>query len=283
MPLIRIADTDLFYRDHDFADPWRSHDVVMLQHGFGRSGNMFHGWVPYLSREFRVLRMDLRGTGQSADPGPGIAYTLDGLLADFVGFLDALDIEKVHFVGESLGSILGVALAAMHPERVKSLTLMSAIVRARPERTGTMNAVGYPSWTAAVEALGMKEWWLRSRAAGGELAGNTAQDEWYASECGRTPVHVAKAFLRFIPTVSAEPMLAGVQAPTLLLSPGASMHTDPSEQQAILDAIAHSRQICYPDARHLDCYMRPERFALDTLEFLREVAQRHNPAAIVAA
>jgi 3-oxoadipate enol-lactonase len=70
MPLLRSCASDLFYRDDDFADPWQAHDVVMLQHGFGRSGNMYHGWVPHLSRDFRVLRMDLRGTGQSADPGP---------------------------------------------------------------------------------------------------------------------------------------------------------------------------------------------------------------------
>ena len=60
MPLLRVGDADLFYRDDDFADPWERHDAVMLQHGFGRSGNMYYGWVPHLCREFRVIRMDLR-------------------------------------------------------------------------------------------------------------------------------------------------------------------------------------------------------------------------------
>jgi 3-oxoadipate enol-lactonase len=274
MPLLRVRDAALYYRDDDFADPWQAHDVVMLQHGFGRSGNMYHGWVPHLSRDFRVLRMDLRGTGQSADPGRGVEFTLDNLVADFTGLLDALGIGKVHFVGESLGSILGVAFAARHPDRVKSLTLVSAIVRARPERTGTLNAVGFPSWPKAVQTLGMKEWWLRSRAVSGELAGEAAKDEWFANECARTPVHVAQALMRFVPTVSAEPMLPGVKAPTLLLSPGASKHTDQAEQQMILEGIPGSRQIAYPDARHLDCYMRPDRFARDTLEFVREISRR---------
>lgn len=274
MPLLRIGASDLFYRDEDFADHWSPHDTVMLQHGFGRSGNMYYGWVPHLAREFRVLRMDLRGTGQSADPGPDVQFTLDSLLSDFVGLLDALGIESVHYVGESLGTILGVALAARYPERVKSLTLVSAIVRARPERTGAINAVGFPSWPEAIQALGMKEWWLRSRTATGELTGDAAKDNWFAEECGRTPVHVAQALLRFVPTVSSEPMLPRVQAPTLLLSPGGSRHTDAQEQQAIVDAIPDARQVWYPDAKHIDCYLQPDRYARDTRDFLREVSRR---------
>jgi 3-oxoadipate enol-lactonase len=66
-------------------------------------------------------------------------------------------------------------------------------------------------------------------------------------------------------------MLANVQAPTLVLSPGASLQTDPEEQQAILRGISNSRQILYQDAKHIDCYLKPDKFARDTLEFLRQV------------
>jgi 3-oxoadipate enol-lactonase len=274
MPLLRVGDADIFYRDDDFADPWGPHDTVMLQHGFGRTGNMYYGWVPHLARNFRVIRMDLRGTGQSADPGPDIRYTLDGLMSDFIGVLDALKIERVHYVGESLGSILGIALAATHPERVKSLTLVSAIVRARPEKTGAVVSLGYPSWAEALQAVGMREWWLRSRAATGELTGNTAKDHWFADECGRWPLHSGQALSRFAPTVNAEPMLARVQAPTLVLSPGTSRHTDPEEQQAILKTIPNARQIQYSDAKHIDCYLKPDRYARDVCNFLLDVAGR---------
>lgn len=271
MPLMRVGQADLYYRDDDFADSWTPHDTVMLQHGFGRSGNMYYGWVPHLCRDFRVIRMDLRGTGESPHPGAGVHFTLDGFLADFIGLMDALNIGRVHYVGESLGSILGVALAATYPERVKSLTLVSPIVRARPERTVALNSVGFPSWGEALQALGMKQWWLRSREATGELTGDPAKDNWFAEECGRTPVEVALALLRFVPTVSAEPMLANVVAPTLVLSPGTSRHTDAEEQRAIVDAIPNARQIVYADAKHIDCYLRPDRYARDTRDFLLEI------------
>jgi 3-oxoadipate enol-lactonase len=268
MPLMRVGETDLYYRDDTFADPWAPHETVMLQHGFGRSGNMYHGWVPHLSRDYRVIRMDLRGTGESPHPGSDIQFTLNGFMADFIGLMDTLRIERIHYVGESLGSILGVALAATHPDRVKSLTLVSPIVRARPERTVALNSVGYPSWAEALQALGMKEWWLQSRKVTDELTGDPMKDNWFAQECGRTPLDVAQALLRFVPTISAEPMLEHVRVPTLVLSPGASRHTDAEEQQAIVSAISNARQVVYPDAKHIDCYLRPDRYARVTCDFL---------------
>jgi 3-oxoadipate enol-lactonase len=268
MPLMRVGETDLYYRDETFADPWTSHDTVMLQHGFGRSGNMYHGWVPHLSRDYRVIRMDLRGTGESPHHGTDIQFTLNGFISDFIGLMDALNIERIHYVGESLGSILGVALAATHPERIKSLTLVSPIIRARPERTVALNSVGYPSWAEALQALGMNEWWLQSRKVSGELTGNPMKDNWFAQECARTPLDVAQALLRFVPTISAEPMLEHVRAPTLVLSPGVSRHTDAEEQQAIVKAIPNARQVVYPDAKHIDCYLQPDRYARDTCAFL---------------
>ncbi|MDO9433963.1 alpha/beta fold hydrolase [Hydrogenophaga sp.] len=278
MPLLHVGDAELFFHDDDFADPWEPHDAVMLQHGLGRSGKMWYGWVPHLSRDFRVLRMDLRGAGESPDPGKDIAFTLESVLADFVRMLDALNIEKVHYVGESLGSMLGVAFANAYPERVKSLTLVAAITRVRHDKTITVNSVGYPSWPEAVEALGMKEWWLRSRAATHQLTGDAAKDNWFAEQCGRTPVHVAHALLRFAPAFSVESMLRNVAVPTLLLTPGGSTASDPEEQDMILKTIPDARQIQYPDAWHIDCYLRPDQFARDTLGFLRGVSGVTKPA-----
>lgn len=279
MPIAQLPDSQLFYRVDDCADPWAPHDTVMLQHGLGRSGNMYYGWVPHLSRDFRVVRMDLRGLAQSPDPGPQVRYTLDGFMSDFIGLLDELRVDKVHYVGESLGGILGIALAALHPDRVKSLTLVSTILRVRQETTVTINSLGYPSWAEAIADLGMKQWWLRSRKATGELTGNAAKDNWFAEECGRTASHVAQILTKVAPTLSVASLLDRITAPTLLLSPGNSKHTDPQEQQTILDGIARSRQIIYPDGKHIDCYLRPDGYARDTLAFLREVSPPRAPSA----
>lgn len=271
MPRVKVGDADLFYQDDSFADPWQPHDTVVIQHGFSRNGNFFRAWVPWLSREYRVLRMDLRGCGQSGDPGPDYQYTLDGFLQDFFGFLDAREIEKVHYVGESLGGIIGAAAAAERPERFHSLTLISTPVRVN-ENSRSIFAVGYPTWQDALRELGMKRWWMKAREATGELTGDPAKDDYFASEFARTPVHVAVAISRAVPGVTIRDYLPRISVPVLMLSPESSAHSSADEQAEIARLIPGVRQITYPGANHSMYHLIPDVLAWDTLQFIRSVA-----------
>jgi pimeloyl-ACP methyl ester carboxylesterase len=73
-----------------------------------------------------VIRYDLRDTGQSITYEPGApGYTGNDLVADALGVLDALEIDRAHVVGISMGGGIGQELALVHPSRVATLTLMS--------------------------------------------------------------------------------------------------------------------------------------------------------------
>jgi pimeloyl-ACP methyl ester carboxylesterase len=100
----------------------------------------------------RVLRRDMRGHGQSADPGPNYVWSVDNLLNDMKGFLDTLGLDPVHYVGESLGGILGVAFAARWPERFKTITLCSTPPVIFPP-IQKMFALGYENWETALGKL----------------------------------------------------------------------------------------------------------------------------------
>ena len=66
MPLLeRKGKPSIHYVVDDHTDPWRKAPTILLQHGYGRSTEFWRGWVPYLSRFYRVVRADLRGFGQS--------------------------------------------------------------------------------------------------------------------------------------------------------------------------------------------------------------------------
>ena len=68
MPTLRMgSDVELHYYDDDFTFPWQSTPAILLQHGFSRSGRFWYNWVLLLAHEFRVLRPDMRGMGQSPD------------------------------------------------------------------------------------------------------------------------------------------------------------------------------------------------------------------------
>ncbi|WP_419150117.1 alpha/beta fold hydrolase [Pseudomonas aeruginosa] len=82
---------------------------------------MWDAQLPALTRHFRVLRYDARGHGASSvPPGP---YTLARLGEDVLELLDALEVRRAHFLGLSLGGIVGQWLALHAPQRIERLVL----------------------------------------------------------------------------------------------------------------------------------------------------------------
>ena len=76
-----------------------------------------------LSGEFRLILADHRGQGGSDKPRSVDAYALTTRVADAVAVLDALNVDRAHFLGSSWGARLGFALGEHAPERVRSLVL----------------------------------------------------------------------------------------------------------------------------------------------------------------
>lgn len=95
--------------------------VLVLSNSIGTSLHMWDAEVPALSQHFRVLRYDLRGHGGSGVPVG--AYSLDRLGRDVLELMDALKIERAHFLGLSLGGFVGQWLGVHAPERIDRLIL----------------------------------------------------------------------------------------------------------------------------------------------------------------
>ena len=88
---------------------------------------LFEAPVAALSDDHRCIRYDHRGQGDSGlgapQPSPDLLGT-EGLYDDAVALLDQLGIDSCHWVGASVGGFVGVRLAARHPDRIRSLTLI---------------------------------------------------------------------------------------------------------------------------------------------------------------
>ena len=95
--------------------------VMVLSPSLGTAMGLFDAQVAALSDRFGILRYDPRGHGASDVPFGG--YSLDRLGSDVICLLDALGIERAHFVGVSLGGMTGQWLGYRAPERLLSLTL----------------------------------------------------------------------------------------------------------------------------------------------------------------
>jgi 3-oxoadipate enol-lactonase len=98
------------------AAPW-----VVFSHSLGCSKAMWQPQFDALAKSYRVLRYDIRGHGaSSAPPAP---YSLDTMAEDVKALCDVLEIKKCHFVGLSMGGMIGQTFALKYPEMLLSLTL----------------------------------------------------------------------------------------------------------------------------------------------------------------
>ncbi|WP_158746979.1 alpha/beta fold hydrolase [Acidisphaera sp. L21] len=258
----------LNYEVHDYTDPWKNAPVLLLQHGFGRSSRFWYNMIPYLSRFYRVVCPDLRGLGQSSrdfDLPTGI--TVDNYVADLVSIADAVGARDFHYAGESLGGIIGMALAAHHPDRVRTLSLLAAPLSISPWTQKTF-AFDHSTWQDALRLMGSKGW-----AAAVNTATRFPSDaepgllEWYGAEMGKSDVEVMIAMSRLAAVVDATPLLENVRVPVLGLYPSGGRVT--GEQEAALRAGLTNFQLVHLSiATHMIWTLAPATCADHILHFM---------------
>ena len=95
--------------------------VVVLSHSLACSMVMWDPQLDLLEAHFRVLRFDTRGHG--ASDAPQGSYTLEQLVDDAIGLMDGLEIDRVRWVGLSMGGMIGQGIALHHSNRLESLVL----------------------------------------------------------------------------------------------------------------------------------------------------------------
>ena len=119
---IDVAGIDTFYLDAGTGEP------VVLLHGSGPGVSAWANWqhtLPALARDFRVLAPEVVGYGATSRPDD-VRYSLDTWTGHVLGFLDALGLDRVCLVGNSLGGRISLALAEQHPDRVARMVLMGS-------------------------------------------------------------------------------------------------------------------------------------------------------------
>src|SRR4051812_35539449 len=121
MPVVDIPGGQLHYE----ADGPRDAPALVLSHSLFFSSEMFAAQAERFAGEYRVVRYDHRGQGGSSD-APADRLDMDTLAADAVALIDALELTPCHFVGNSMGGFVALRIAARHPDRLRSLTVMGS-------------------------------------------------------------------------------------------------------------------------------------------------------------
>src|SRR5439155_18543533 len=127
--------------------------VVTMSHSLATDLGMWDPTMPALTSRFRVLRYETRGHGQTEAPRG--AYTLDQLADDALALLRALNIQRTHWVGLSMGGMIGQALGLKSPDVLLSLSLCDTSSRipadAKPLRDDRIRTAEAKGMEALVE------------------------------------------------------------------------------------------------------------------------------------
>ncbi len=238
--------------------------VVVLSHSLGSSMVMWNPQLEALEPHFRILRCDMRGHGDSeATEGD---YTLDLLAADVIGLLDALKVEKVHFVGLSIGGMIGQCLAINYCDRFKSLTLCdtSPVLPedAKPLFKERMDLARAQGMRALVEGT-MERWFTPPYRAQNPPAIDLIRNQFLAtSVTGFNGCSAAIMGLNYLDR------LAEIKLPTLIMVGEDDPGTPVEASETIHELIPSSKLVVLPAAAHLSNIEQAEAFNSHLLSFL---------------
>ena len=247
-------------------DSGGSGPAVVLAHAIGCDGRMWEDLAPRLAGRYRVLRVDARGHGKSpVTPRP---YSLAGLAADFAAVLDRLGIARAHWVGLSMGGMVGQAFALRHGDRLDRLVLANT--------TSSYGPDGRPNWEKRIELV----------EAGGLAAIRDMVEQRYFSEGFRRdhPEIVAKVMGRFLETAADGYLgccdaiadldfgreLARIGHRSLVIAGGEDVGTPVAMSEAIVARVPKARLAVIRDAAHLSAVEKPDAFAALVADFLAE-------------
>jgi 3-oxoadipate enol-lactonase len=236
--------------------------VLVLVNSLGTSMQMWEPQMPRFSRALRVVRYDCRGHG--ASDAPVGAYTVEQLGRDLLGLLDALQIERAHICGLSLGGMVALWLAVNAPERVDRVVLADTAAR-----IGT--AEGWSTRIALVSAGGM--------GAIGEMVLARFLSERFRRHYPEAALQIraileatnsqgyigACAALRDADLRAALPV---IHVPSLIIVGEEDEATPPAQAQDLHSALKRSELVMLREAAHLSNVEQPEAFSSAVLTFL---------------
>jgi len=237
--------------------------AVILVHGLGGSSNTFQPLLPSLAGH-RVIRPDLPGSGRS--PVPHGALTIDGFVESIVGMARALGVERAHFAGHSLGTVVCQHLAAAHPELVASLTLFGAILEpAEAARDG----LAARARTARAEGMdGIADAILAGTLSAATKSASPAAAAFVRESLMRQdPEGYARTCEALAGASAADHRL--IAAPTLIVAGADDPVAPVSVGQTIADRVRGARMVVLDGCGHWLPIERPAECARRLGEFVR--------------
>jgi 3-oxoadipate enol-lactonase len=257
MPIIKSGKARIHYA----LEGQSGAPALVLSNSLGTNYSMWDPQLPELRKKLRILRYDTRGHGQSSlTPGP---YSIEQLGRDVIALLDALDLDRVHFCGLSMGGMIGMWLGANAPERLNKLVLCNTAAK-----IGTSEV-----WNARIEAV---------RKNGMKSVASAVVERWFSPAFREKPPATVSSTLKMLEAANPEgyaaccaairdfdfrEQLSRIRVLTLVIAGAHDPSTPPADGRFLADQI-QGAQYAELDAAHLSNIEAQDRFNNEVAKFL---------------
>ena len=238
--------------------------TVVVSHSLASSLIMWAPQLPPLALKFQVLCYDTRGHGGTAAPAG--KYTLDMLGDDAMALMDGLGLHKVHWVGLSMGGMIGQNIALREASRFNSLTLCDTAAYMPPD--------GQASWDeriGIVSEQGMEpladptmERWFTA----GYLAGKPSSVDAIRKQFLATAPAGYMGCCHALKTLDYLEQLPSIITPTMIIVGAEDMGTPVSASEAMQARIPNAQLVVLEEAAHLSNIEQAEGFNAAMMGFL---------------
>lgn len=251
--------------DQDSGAPW-----IVFSNSLTTDVTMWDGEVAQLADRYRILRYDTRGHGQTdAAPGP---YSFEMLVGDVIALMDAVGVDKAHYVGLSLGGMTGLGMAIGHGDRLLSLAACDARCYAPPE------------WAALwIDRMAL------ARDKGMEALVEPTIARWFTEDFQADPANqstldAVRAMIRetsvegytgcgqALQKLDYRDGLAGISVPSLFMTGASDGSTPPAASQEMQAGVPGSQCVIVEPASHISNMENPAQFDAALFAHLDAVA-----------
>jgi len=244
--------------------------LITFAHALSLNLRSFDNQIDAFKDQYQVLRLDLRGHGKTDRDGG--SFSMEDLADDVVGLWDHIGVEKSHFVGSSLGAMVGLAVALDHADRLSSLTFMASQGALPPERIGVSRANiaamrasdATAQTTMANEADALMDRLLFDH----DESTNPARFTLLRQILGDTTLFGQARAYEAILAMNYDNRLDEIYTPTLVLAGAQDNSTTPERMQMYKDGITGAQMELLQDAGHFPNLEQPNAFNATLKTFL---------------
>lgn len=260
MAFVKLAEGELHYQLDGPVDA----PVLVLSNSLGTDLNMWDIQMAAFTEHFRVLRFDTRGHGKSlVTEGP---YSIEQLGHDVIALLDALDIQRVHFCGLSMGGLIGQWLGINAGARLQRLVVCNTAAK-----------IGTPEvWNPRIEMV------LRDGTAAMVALRDASIARWFTADFAAANPHQAQQITDMLAATSPQgyaancaavrdadfrAQLASIKVPTLVIAGTEDAVTPPAGGHFIQNQVKGAEYVEFY-AAHLSNVQAGAAFSERVVEFL---------------